>query len=144
MVRRRNAIGGFLQDFRDFALKGNVIDLAVAVIIGGAFGKIISSFVEDLVMPGLINPILVKTGSDWREAVIGPGIKIGSFMGAIVDFLIIAFILFLVIRAIEKAKRRKELEEAESPSTPDPLLQSQAELKQAIEQLTQTIQSRNL
>ncbi len=99
MVRRRPRprLGQFWQEFRNFAFKGNVVDLAVAVIIGGAFGKIITSFVEDVVMP-LVNPLI--PGGDWRLLTIGPGVKIGNFLGAIVDFLIVALVLFLLIRFI--------------------------------------------
>lgn len=140
-VRRgRRVAGGFLRDFQDFALKGNVVDLAVAVIIGGAFGKIITSLVEDIIMPALVNPVLSRAGVDWREAVIGPGIKLGSFVGAIVDFLIIALILFLIIRAIERIRRAVEFEEAAAPT--DPLLASQENLTGAIERLTQVMESK--
>ena len=101
--RGRAATTSFVQDFQEFALKGNVVDLAVAVIIGGAFGKIVSSFVADIVMP-LINPLI--PGGEWRQATIGPGIKIGDFLGSIIDFLIVALVLYLVIRAITKFKRQ--------------------------------------
>ncbi|MEM6425460.1 MAG: large conductance mechanosensitive channel protein MscL [Cyanobacteria bacterium P01_D01_bin.128] len=133
----RRRAGGFLHDFREFALKGNVVDLAVAVIIGGAFGKIISSLVEDVLMPAVINPVLSQAGTDWREAVIGPGILIGSFFGAIIDFIIIAFVLFLIVRSLQKAKRKQEVEEAEAapaePSTEEKLNQTLERLNQLIE-----------
>ncbi len=135
---RRN---GFLRDFREFIARGNVVDLAVAVIIGAAFGKVITSLVEDVVMPGIINPILSQTGTGWREAEIGPGIRIGSFFGTVIDFLIIAFVIFLIVRAFEKFKRKKEVVEAEA-SAPDPVAVEQ-ELTNAINRLTHTIESRN-
>lgn len=99
MVSRRIKRGGrqFWQEFRDFAVKGNVIDLSVAVIIGGAFGRIVSSFVEDILMP-LINPLI--PGGNWREIVIGPGLKVGSFAGNILDFVVIALAMFLMIRFV--------------------------------------------
>lgn len=99
MARRRPqaATIKFWQEFRAFAFKGNVMDLAVAVIIGGAFGKIISSLVEDLVMP-LVNPLI--PGGDWRSLTIGSGVKIGNFLGAVVDFLVVALVLFLAVRLI--------------------------------------------
>lgn len=103
--RTRRAATGFIQDFREFALKGNVIELAIAVIIGAAFGKIINSFVEDIVMP-FINPLVPQ--GDWREAVVGPGIRIGSFFGSIIDFVIIALVLFVAIRALGSWKREEE------------------------------------
>ncbi|ABB58021.1 large conductance mechanosensitive channel protein MscL [Synechococcus elongatus] len=105
MTSRRGRAVGFIRDFQAFILKGNVVELAVAVIIGGAFNKIVSSFVGDLVMP-LVNPLI--PGGDWRTAVIGPGLKIGSFAGSVIDFLIIAFVLYLAIRAIERFKRKEE------------------------------------
>jgi large conductance mechanosensitive channel len=87
-----------------------VVDLAVAVIIGGAFGSVISSMVEDVFMPALINPLLSlvnQAGTDWREAVVGPGIRLGSFLGTILDFLIIALVLYLIIRTSESLKRKE-------------------------------------
>lgn len=140
MTRRRGVVGGFLHDFREFALKGNVVELAVAVIIGGAFGKIITSLVEDIIMPAIINPILSQAGTNWREATIGPGIAIGSFLGAILDFLIIALILYFIIRAIERARRLLALEEVEAAV--DPVLASQEKLTGAIERLTTVIESK--
>jgi large conductance mechanosensitive channel len=108
--RARARALGFWDDFRAFALKGNVVDLAVAVIIGGAFGSVISSMVEDVFMPALINPLLSlvnQAGTDWREAVVGPGIRLGSFLGTILDFLIIALVLYLIIRTSESLKRKE-------------------------------------
>ncbi|MEO0489956.1 MAG: large conductance mechanosensitive channel protein MscL [Cyanobacteria bacterium P01_A01_bin.123] len=135
--RARAQAGGFMRDFREFALKGNVVDLAIAVIIGGAFGKIISSLVEDVLMPALINPMLSQAGTDWREAVVGPGVKIGSFFGTIIDFVIIAFVLFLIVRSIQKAKRQEEVEAAEAaePSTDE-------KLNDTLERLTQVLDAK--
>ncbi|MBD2580574.1 large conductance mechanosensitive channel protein MscL [Oscillatoria sp. FACHB-1406] len=139
MTRTRQRATGFARDFRDFIAKGNVVDLAVAVIIGGAFGKIITSFVEDIVMPGLINPALGATGDAWRELTLGP-LLIGKFLGTVVDFLIIAFVIFLVIRAIENFKRK---EVADPDATPaDANLLAQERLTTAIERLTQVMESR--
>ncbi len=108
--RSRRAATGFLRDFREFALKGNVLELAVAVVVGGAFGKIVTSFTEDVLMP-IINPLLARTGTDWRELTIPPnneaGVKIGSFLGSIVDFLIISLALYLAIQAIARFKRKE-------------------------------------
>lgn len=85
----------FWQDFCAFALKGNVIDLAIAVVIGGAFSQIVSSLVEDLLMP-LLNPLI--PGGSWREMTIAPGIRIGSFLGSLLDFLIISLSLFVIVK----------------------------------------------
>jgi large conductance mechanosensitive channel len=111
--RARSRGRSFLDDFREFALKGNVVDLAVAVIIGGAFGTIITSLVEDILMPAIINPLLSQAGTDWREAVVGPGIRLGSFLGSVIDFLIIALVLYFIIRAFERMKLKQSAAEAE-------------------------------
>jgi large conductance mechanosensitive channel len=112
--RARARTRSFWDDFRNFALKGNVVDLAVAVIIGGAFGAVITSLIEDIIMPAILNPLLSQAGTDWREAVIGPGIRLGSFLSTIINFLVIAFVLYLIVRAFEKAKL-KEAADAEPP-----------------------------
>lgn len=102
-----------IKEFRQFAMRGNVVDLAVGVIIGGAFGKIVTSFVDDIAMP-LINPLI--PGGDWKKAEIGPGIKVGHLFGSIVDFLIIAFVIFLMVKAINSAARKEEA--AAEPAPP--------------------------
>jgi large conductance mechanosensitive channel len=105
-----------IKEFKQFAMRGNVIDLAVGVIIGGAFGKIVASFVDDIAMP-LINPLI--PGGNWKNAEVGPGIKIGHFFGSIIDFLIIAFVIFLMIKAINTASRKEEAA-APPPAPPAP------------------------
>lgn len=112
--RNRRAATGFFRDFREFALKGNVLDLAIGVIIAGAFGKIVSAFTEGIIMP-LLNPLLALTGQDWRTWTIQTGvkpedgIKIGQFLSAVVDFLIVALALYLAIRIIARFKRKEEM-----------------------------------
>ncbi len=94
-----------LKEFRDFAMRGNVIDLAVAVIIGGAFGKIVSSLVDDIIMP-LIG--LIIGGIDFNSLAFKVGsaqVKYGTFIQNVVDFLIIAFVIFLMVRAMNKMKK---------------------------------------
>jgi large conductance mechanosensitive channel len=107
------------KEFKSFALRGNVIDLAVAVIIGAAFGKIITSLVNDIIMP-VINPLVPQ--GDWRTIEIGPGVKIGSFLGNIVDFLIIAFVIFLMIKGISRMKKKEEKEAVVTPPTNEEVL----------------------
>lgn len=141
MRRGRRATTSFLRDFQEFALKGNVVDLAVAVIIGGAFGKIVTSFVEDIVMP-LINPLVSFAGKDWRTITIPPGIAIGKFLGSVVDFAVIALVIFLMIRAINKFKKQEEVAE-EVAAPPDPAIVAQERLTGAIERLNQTIESQS-
>ena len=94
-----------LKEFKEFAMRGNVIDLAVGLIIGAAFGKIVTSVVNDIIMP-IVNPII--PGGDWRTIEVGPGIRIGSFLGTMLDFLIVAFAIFLLVKAINKLKKKEE------------------------------------
>jgi large conductance mechanosensitive channel len=94
-----------LKEFRDFAVRGNVIDLAVAVIIGGAFGKIITSLVDNIIMP-LIG--LLIGGVDFKSLAFTVGsakVEYGLFIQNVVDFIIIAFVIFLIIRAINSTKK---------------------------------------
>lgn len=94
-----------LKEFKEFAMRGNVIDLAVGVIIGAAFGKIVTSVVNDLIMP-IINPMI--PGGDWRLMEIGPGIRMGSFLGTVLDFLFVAFAVFILVRTINRLKKKEE------------------------------------
>jgi large conductance mechanosensitive channel len=105
---------GFFADFKKFALKGNVVDLAIAVIIGAAFGKIVTSVVDDIIMP-LLNPLI--PGGEWQNIVVGPGIKIGSFLSAVVNFVIIAFAVFLIFKAIQATRKKEEAAPPEPTST---------------------------
>lgn len=125
---------GFWDDFKVFIMRGNLIDLALAVVLGAAFGAIVTSFVEDILMPALINPLLARTGTDWREAVIGPGIRVGHFLGTVIDFLIIAFVLYLVVKAYERFKRKEAVEAAEPTS--------EEKLNATLERLTNFLESR--
>ncbi|MEA4924761.1 MAG: large-conductance mechanosensitive channel protein MscL [Syntrophomonadaceae bacterium] len=112
------------QEFKDFAMKGNVVDLAVAVIIGGAFGKIVSSLVADLIMP-LIGLLLGGVNFSNLQIVVGETeIKYGIFLQNVVDFLIIAFTLFLVIKAVNHRKKVevKVVEQPPQPSNQEILL----------------------
>lgn len=101
----------FVKEFKTFVTRGNVIDLAVGIIIGGAFGKIVSSLVSDILMP-ILNPMI--PGGDWKTIEVGPGIKIGSFLGTVVDFIIVAFAIFLLIKAINRLQKK----EKDAPAAP--------------------------
>ena len=115
-----------LKEFKEFALKGNVIDLAVGVIIGGAFGKIVSSLVNDILMP-VIGVILGGVSFTDLKYVITPAsgdiaevaILYGSFIQAIIDFLIIAFSIFLFIKLLA-SRKKKEAEVPPAPPAPAP------------------------
>jgi large conductance mechanosensitive channel len=100
-----------LKEFREFAMRGNVMDLAIAVIIGGAFGKIVTSLVNDVLMP-LIGLVLGGINFSEQAIVFGDAvIKWGAFVQSIIDFIIIAFVIFLIVRAMNRFKR-------EEPTTP--------------------------
>ena len=112
-----------LKEFKNFAMRGNVVDLAVAVVIGAAFGKIIASFVKDVVMP----PIgLLLGGVDFTDLVIvlkeatesGAAVTInyGIFLGVVLDFIVVAFVIFMAIRSINSMKKKEE----EKPAEPVP------------------------
>ncbi|MCZ2083332.1 MULTISPECIES: large conductance mechanosensitive channel protein MscL [unclassified Kaistella] len=100
---------GLVQEFKDFAFKGNVVDLAVAVIIGGAFGKIISSFVDDVITPLLLNPALEAANLKNISELMWHGVKYGNFLSAVISFLIIAIVLFIVIKAVSKVNKPAEV-----------------------------------
>lgn len=110
---------GMLKEFRDFASKGNVVELAVAVIIGGAFGKIINSLVEDIITPLLLKPALKAAGAADIATWAPGGILLGKFIAAILSFIVIAFVLFLIIRGMNSF-RKKEI--AATPPTPEEVL----------------------
>ncbi len=134
------ANGGLIGDFKDFILKGNVIDLAVAVILGGAFGKIVESFVKDVITPAILAPALKAANiSDIEKLVVGDNIKIGVFLAAVINFLIIAFVIFLVVKSYEKAKKRMSRQEALTEAAPDPAVISQQQLVTALERLNNTV-----
>jgi large conductance mechanosensitive channel len=103
-----------LQEFREFAMKGNIVDLAVAVVIGGAFGKIVASLVEDIVMP----TIGAVARVDFKSLMIQVGdakILYGKFIQTCVDFMIIAMAIFLAIKLVNRLHRREEAKPAPPP-----------------------------
>ena len=116
----------FIKDFKDFALKGNVVDMAVGVIIGGAFGKIVTSVVNNIIMPpiGVLTggvdftdlKLVIKEAEGEAEAVT---LNYGAFIQDVVDFLIIAFCIFLMVKGISALNRKKDKEEAAAPA-PEP------------------------
>lgn len=107
-----------LKEFKAFAMKGNVIDLAVAVIIGGAFGKIVSSFIDDVITPLLLKPALEAANlTKIEELTAFGGVKYGVFISSVINFIIIAFILFLIIKSMN-ATKKKDVEVAPAPKAP--------------------------
>ncbi len=124
---------GMLKEFKEFAVKGNVVDLAVAVIIGGAFGKIVASFVNDVLMPpiGLLlggvdfkNLVYTLKGAEMNEigevAVEAVTINYGMFIQNVVDFVIIAFVIFLAIKGMNNMKKKEEKKEEAAPPPAPP------------------------
>ena len=110
---------GFIKEFKEFAMKGNVMDMAVGVIIGGAFGKIVSSLVDDVLMPAIgmltgnvdFTKLTAKIGTGEDAAVL----KYGVFIQNVIDFLIIALCIFLMIKLMNKIIKKKEEEPAPAP-----------------------------
>ena len=132
--RKENAMG-MLQEFKKFAMKGNVVDMAVGIVIGGAFGKIVSSFVSDIIMPpvGLLmggvdfsdlaitlKPATVDEAGNRVEAVT---INYGAFANVVIDFVIVAFAIFIVIKAMNTAQahfeRKQEEQKAVAAEPPE-------------------------
>ena len=112
---------GMLKEFKEFALKGNIIDLAVAVIMGAAFGAIVTSLVEDLITPLILNPALKTAGVENIEKLIWHGVSWGKFVAAVIKFIFVAFALFIIIKAINSSKKKEVAAPAE-PSSTDKLL----------------------
>ena len=121
---------GFIKEFKEFAMKGNIVDLAVAVIIGGAFGKIVTALTEAIIMP-IISLILGKGGmADVKFSIANTVFPIGIFIQAIIDFILIAFVLFIIIKAMNSTMKKNEAAPPPAePSSTDKLL---AEIRDAL------------
>lgn len=130
---------GFIKEFKEFALKGNLVDLAVAVVMGGAFGKVVSAFIDGMVMPAIG---MLSGGTDFNDkkvilkaavpelknadgsvvaAIPEVAIKWGSFVTVAIEFLIVAFVVFMIIKAMNSMKKKQE-EAPAGPSSTDALL----------------------
>ena len=127
-----DAMSGFFQEFKEFAMRGNVVDLAVGIVIGVAFGAIVNSLVEDVIMPpiGLImgnvdfsDLFINLSGQDYaslaaaREAG-APVIAYGAFINAVINFIIVAFAIFLVVKGMNRLRRKQEAAPEETPAPP--------------------------
>ncbi len=119
---------GFIKEFKDFTLKGNVIDLAVAVVIGAAFGAIIGSLVDDVITPLLLTPALKATGVENIDQLAWGAVKYGKFLAAVIKFIVIALVLFSIIKTINSLKKKEVAVPVEASST-DKLL---AEIRDAL------------
>jgi large conductance mechanosensitive channel len=111
----------FIKDFKDFAMKGNVVELAIAVIIGAAFGAIVSSLVDDIITPALLAPALDAAGVKDLDQLTWGAIKYGNFLAAVLKFIIIALVLFMLIQGLSKLKKKKE--DPVAPAAPEFSLQ---------------------
>ena len=96
-----------LKEFREFVMRGNVVDLAIAVIIGAAFGAIISSLVDDILTPLLLTPALRAAGAEDIGALTWGAVKYGKFLAAVLKFLVIAFVLFLIVKSMNSLKKKE-------------------------------------
>ncbi len=110
-----------LKEFKAFIMRGNVVDLAVAVILGAAFGAIVTSLVTDIITPVILNPVLEKAGvtdiADWKLN----GIALGKFIAAVINFIVVSFCIFLMVKGMNKAMTFRKKKEEETPApAPEP------------------------
>ena len=139
-------MGRFIEEFKKFAMRGNVVDMAVGVIIGGAFGKIVTSVVNDLVMPvlgvlvGGVNftdlKLTLKEAVMDGETVVSPAVTLnyGNFLQSTFDFLIIAFSIFMFIKLINKLSRKKEEAQPATPPAPPADVQLLTEIRDLLKE----------
>ena len=117
-----------LKEFKEFAMKGNIVDLAVAVIIGGAFGKIVTALTENIIMP-IISMVMGKGGVEDLSVKIGPAVfPIGKFLQAVIDFILVAFVLFLIIKLMNTFMKKK----AAAPAPPSEEILLLREIRDAL------------
>ena len=132
-TRATSSVGSFAHDFKEFLMRGNVVDLAVAVVLGAAFTAIVTSFVDDIITPLLLQPALAAANVEDIANLSAGGIKYGLFLASIINFVIIGLVLFIVVRIFERMKRTEEVEAELTPTE---------KLDATMERLNQTIQSR--
>jgi large conductance mechanosensitive channel len=132
------AQSSLIGDFKNFIMKGNVLDLAVAVILGGAFAKIIESLIKDIITPAILTPLLDAAKlKDIAELSIG-AVKYGLFLSALINFLLIAAVIFIMVRAYENAKKKMSRQEAMAAEAADPIAVQQ-QLISSIDRLNTTV-----
>jgi large conductance mechanosensitive channel len=133
MTGRRN---GFWGDFQSFILRGNVLDLAVALILGGAFGKIVESLVSDVITPALPSPALQSAKVEDLAKLSFNGILYGKFLAAVLNFLLIAFVIYLGVRTIEALRRRLQTDPSAVASTQERLVASLERLTEVLDSIS--------
>jgi large conductance mechanosensitive channel len=118
-----------LKEFKAFVMRGNVVDLAIGVIIGSAFGAIVNSLVADIITPIILQPALKATGAQdiasWQPG----GLLVGKFVSSVISFLIIAFVLFLIVKAINAAQKKEEAKPNTAPTEPPADIQLLTEIR---------------
>ena len=119
----------FVKEFKTFIMKGNVMDLAVAVIIGAAFGAIVSSLVDDIITPLLLTPALKAVGAENISQLKWGEVKYGNFLAAVIKFLVIALVIFSLIKTLNSFKKKEEIVVAEPSSTDKLLVEIRDELR---------------
>jgi large conductance mechanosensitive channel len=122
---------GFISEFKTFIMRGNVVDLAVGVIIGGAFNSIVTSLIQDVITPLLLNPLLVAAHVNTLQDYVWHSAKIGMFISSVITFLLTALVLFMLIKMMNRA-RKKEAEKpapAPAPAAPSPSEQLLTEIR---------------
>ena len=122
---------GLIKEFKEFVMKGNVVDLAVAVVIGAAFGAIVTSLVDDVITPLLLNPALKAAQVEDIDKLVWGAVKYGKFLAAIIKFLVIAFVLFIIIKGMN-ATKKKEAEAPTAPAEPSSTDKLLAEIRDAL------------
>ena len=139
-----------LQEFKEFAMRGNVVDMAVGIIIGGAFGRIVSSFVNDVIMPPIgqllgnvdFSNLYINMGDTTYESLAAameagaPVIRYGVFFQTVLDFLIVAFVIFMVIKGMNNMKKKEEAAPEEPAAPPEPSAEEKllTEIRDALRQ----------
>jgi large conductance mechanosensitive channel len=131
---------GMIQEFKEFALKGNMIDMAIGIVVGGAFGKVVSSLVGDIITPiigsltsgtdftGMTYPL--KEATDPNDNLL---LKYGSFLQSIFDFIVVAFALFMVVKVMNAARKRFEKAQAAAPAAPPEDVRLLREIRDALQ-----------
>ena len=125
---------GMFKEFKEFAMKGNVVDLAIGVIIGAAFGKIVSSLIDDVITPLLLKPALEAAHlTKLEELTIFGTVKYGNFLSATINFIIVGFVLFMIIQGINATKKKESAAPA-APAPPTPTEAVRSESRDALKQ----------
>ncbi len=131
-------VGGLFGDFKTFLSQGNVVELATAVIIGGAFGKVVQSLMDNVITPIILDPAIKASGAENLEAYKIGAAQVGLFLSAVLNFIVVAFVIFLMIRSLEAAKRRT----ARAEALAEPEVDVQAQLVESINRLNTTVASK--